>query len=456
MYAELVFPPNSIVEEYTRDLVRVITSSDGAGGANTSILEFADQGLSTIVDTVASEWTLDPAFTLPTGPVTTADLYYIINQPHQNGSTKSVIVGNQNQNPSNFNTGNTNVGMSIGMVWNRNAADQANYMAYSGLGAQNYSTTATNYGRYSHCRNNSENTTLVVWAQPRSVGIIPTCKQSSGNVFEAGLVAIVENVDTYESSWRGTAYPMQAKFSDVFLPLQNPSTSSSTQADNYKYYAQSSQSGLYPYAMSLRWVPRILFQNTFWDRGNDRFMSMTYHEFYPSQTGGSATYNYYSSSADIFGWWYMDETESSGLSGFTIADGNTSTSLPATSGPPVLSSNNNNAWWTGPSNNYWSIDKGNLIYSRVTHKNNWTLHTPRDDAGNPAVVLTPVVFRVGEEARYQDYSSEAGFYYASPNFKDSEHMYYKFLTDGNGDTFLLFYSDYATTASEGGYAIKVS
>ncbi len=88
--------------------------------------------------------------------------------------------------------------------------------------------------------------------------------------------------------------------------------------------------------------------------------------------------------------------------------------------------------------------------------NNWQNYQPRDDNGNPAVVLTPVVYRVGDEARYQDYSSEAGFYFASTNFKDSEHMYYKFLTDGNGDTFLMFYSDYSDSWSQGGYAIKVS
>ncbi len=456
MYAELVFPPNSIVEEYTRDLVRVITASDGAGGANTSILEFADQGLSTVVDTVASEWTLDPAFTLPTGPVTTADLYYIINQPHQNGSTKSVIVGNVNQNPSSFNQGNLNVGTSIGMVWNRGAADQANYMAYSGLGAQNYTSNSANYGRYSHCINTVENTTLVVWAQPRSVGIITTCKQASGNVIEAGFIAIVENVDTYESSWRGTAYPMQAKFSDLYLPLQNPSAGTSTQGDNYKYYAMAATGGLYPYSMSTRWCPRVLFQNTFWDRGNDRFMSMTYHEFYPSQHGGSHSSSGYAPSSNFFGFWYLDEADSLGLGGFTLTDGNASASYPYTSSSTLLGSNNLPAWWTGPSNTYWSTDMGNLIYSRVTHKNYWIVHTPRDANGDPAVVLTPVVYRVGEEARYQDYSSEAGFYFASPNFKDSEHMYYKFLTDGNGDTFLLFYSDYSTTASEGGYAIKVS
>jgi len=68
----------------------------------------------------------------------------------------------------------------------------------------------------------------------------------------------------------------------------------------------------------------------------------------------------------------------------------------------------------------------------------------------------PVVYRLGDEARYQDFSSETGFYFATPNFKDNEHMYYKFLTDAAGDTFLMFYSDYLNSWSAGGYGIKVS
>ncbi|MEK9747662.1 MAG: hypothetical protein VW443_02440 [Pseudomonadales bacterium] len=448
MYAELVFPAGTTIPEMTRDVVRVITTSDGAGAANNSILEFADNVNSNIVDTVASEWSLDPAFTLATGAAGTSDQRYMVQQAHQNGATKTVMIGSYQQNPSYISTSTHDMGLSMGMVWNRGAADPA-YETYSHFTGGLSTWTTADYQDYTHTTSDTEDKTLVIWAQPRSIGMIANHSQTSGNVTEAGIIAIVENVDTYESKWRGVAQPQQALFLDYYSPLKTPLGSSSTMANSYLYILNSTTTSNYPLIPYYR-KPQIYFQNTFWDKYSDRFMVLTYWHQYPRYTYAASSSTYYNDDADTFGYWYKDETESLGLNGLTYTTGRQVASYPR------IGAAYDTNFWIGSTASFWSSDGGSIIYGNRSFHNNWQYHTPTDANGDPAVQLTPVVYRVGSEARYQDYSSEAGFYFSTPNFKDSEHMYYKFLTDNAGDTFLMFYSDFTYTDTAGGYAIKVS
>jgi len=448
MYAELVFPAGTTVPEMTRDVVRVITTSDGAGAANNSILEFADNVNSNIVDDVASEWTLDPAFTLATGAAGVADQRYMVQQPHQNGSTKTVMIGSYQQNPSYINSNQDDVGVSMGMVWNRGAADPA-YESYTAFTGGKNTSVPAGYQDYTHTYSATEDKTLVIWAQPRSIGMIANHTTISGNTTEAGLIAIVENVDTYESKWRGVAQPQQAQFLDYYMPLANYSTNNTTMADNVNYVINTTETTNYPYALFFK-KPQIYFQNMFWDRYNDRLMALTYfHQapIYAYVTPGTSVYN---DNADTWGYWYRDETDSLGFHGFTATDGN------LTSSYHRIGQVTQKAFWIGSTDYLWHTDGGSVIYGNRSFHNHWQYHTPKDGNGDPAVQLMPVVYRLGDEARYQDFSSETGFYFATPNFKDNEHMYYKFLTDAAGDTFLMFYSDYLNSWSAGGYGIKVS
>lgn len=82
MYAKLVFPAGTENSKITRDIVRTIVNSTGAGGSTVGVLEFVDAGQSSIDDTLApAAWSLASG-SIPTGAIVEQDKVYYLTCPH--------------------------------------------------------------------------------------------------------------------------------------------------------------------------------------------------------------------------------------------------------------------------------------------------------------------------------------------------------------------------------------
>lgn len=93
MYAKLNFSSTVAPAEVARDIARVLSESNGAGGATLGTCEFINLADSFISDTEASTWSLYSPTILNTGSVTSTDKY-IMKSPHaQPGKFKYVEVG---------------------------------------------------------------------------------------------------------------------------------------------------------------------------------------------------------------------------------------------------------------------------------------------------------------------------------------------------------------------------
>jgi hypothetical protein len=93
MYAKLTFGSSVKPAEMARDIARVLSESDGAGGATLGACEFIDSSASSISDTEASTWSLVSPSSLRTGSVTNADKYTMKSAHTQSGKYKYAEVG---------------------------------------------------------------------------------------------------------------------------------------------------------------------------------------------------------------------------------------------------------------------------------------------------------------------------------------------------------------------------
>jgi len=93
MYAKLTFGSSVKPAEMARDIARVLSESDGAGGATLGACEFIDSSASSISDTVASTWSLVSPSSLRTGSVSNADKYIMKSSHTQSGKYKYAEVG---------------------------------------------------------------------------------------------------------------------------------------------------------------------------------------------------------------------------------------------------------------------------------------------------------------------------------------------------------------------------
>lgn len=93
MYAKLTFGSSVKPAEMARDIARVLSESDGAGGATLGACEFIDSSASSISDTEASTWSLVSPSSLSTGSVTNADKYTMKSAHAQSGKYKYAEVG---------------------------------------------------------------------------------------------------------------------------------------------------------------------------------------------------------------------------------------------------------------------------------------------------------------------------------------------------------------------------
>lgn len=93
MYAKLTFGGSVKPAEMARDIARVLSESDGAGGATLGACEFIDSSASSISDTEASTWSLVSPSSLSTGSVTNADKYTMKSSHTQSGKYKYAEVG---------------------------------------------------------------------------------------------------------------------------------------------------------------------------------------------------------------------------------------------------------------------------------------------------------------------------------------------------------------------------
>ena len=93
MYAKLTFGSSVKPAEMARDIARVLSESDGAGGATLGACEFIDSSTSSISDTVASTWSLVSPSSLRTGSVSNADKYIMKSSHAQSGKYKYAEVG---------------------------------------------------------------------------------------------------------------------------------------------------------------------------------------------------------------------------------------------------------------------------------------------------------------------------------------------------------------------------
>ena len=93
MYAKLQFSSAVKPAEMARDVARVLSESDGAGGATTGACEFITTAGSSISDTEASTWSLVSPSTLNKGSVANTDKYIMRSAHAQSGKYKYAEVG---------------------------------------------------------------------------------------------------------------------------------------------------------------------------------------------------------------------------------------------------------------------------------------------------------------------------------------------------------------------------
>jgi len=90
MYAKLVFNNGTTNSEKVRDIARIVTSANGAGGATLGACEFVDVGNSTIDDTNPVNWSLGSGFSIDSGANVLADTEKVLTTTHPGGGTLGV------------------------------------------------------------------------------------------------------------------------------------------------------------------------------------------------------------------------------------------------------------------------------------------------------------------------------------------------------------------------------
>ena len=160
MYAKLTFGSSVKPAEMARDIARVLSESDGAGGATLGACEFIDSSTSSISDTVASTWSLVSPSSLRTGSVSNADKYIMKSSHAQSGKYKYAEVG-YNGSTSMYN--NTNGGFRLMPVLD---GEESTERLLGG-----YSSTSSSYVKYNslqgtiHVVANSK--CLLIWGRSR-------------------------------------------------------------------------------------------------------------------------------------------------------------------------------------------------------------------------------------------------------------------------------------------------
>lgn len=161
MYAKLTFGSSVKPAEMARDIARVLSESDGAGGATLGACEFIDSSTSSISDTEASTWSLVSPSSLRTGSVSNADKYIMKSSHAQSGKYKYAEVG-YNGSTSVYNS-STNGGFRLMPVLD---GEESTERLLGG-----YSSTSSSYLKYNslqgtiHVVANSK--CLLIWGRSR-------------------------------------------------------------------------------------------------------------------------------------------------------------------------------------------------------------------------------------------------------------------------------------------------
>lgn len=161
MYAKLTFGSSVKPAEMARDIARVLSESDGAGGATLGTCEFIDSSASSISDTEASTWSLVSPSSLRTGSVSNADKYTMKSSHTQSGKYKYAEVG-YNGSTSSYND-TTNGGFRLMPVLD---GEESTERLLGG-----YTSTSSSYLKYNSLKGTihvvANSKCLLIWGRSR-------------------------------------------------------------------------------------------------------------------------------------------------------------------------------------------------------------------------------------------------------------------------------------------------
>ena len=198
MYAKLSFPTSALPAEIVRDITRVLTESNGSGGATVASCEFVTAADSSISDTEASTWELAEG-SLGTGAVTANDRYIVRSSHTQTGKYKVAEIG-CNGSASVFNN-NTFSGATLMPILDYGEATQRLLGGYN-------STSST------YLKNNTLVGTIHVVANSKCLLMFGDC-QASYTLGSKRMNFIMESAVTTSSVYHDLAPYMFMSFGDV-------------------------------------------------------------------------------------------------------------------------------------------------------------------------------------------------------------------------------------------------
>lgn len=375
-----------------RDIARAISNSNGAGGSTVGALEFVDAGSSTIEDTVAANWTLAAGQSIPTGAFVDQDLEFNFQQTHANGSTKTVAVRIYNRDT----TGNSKAenGSGYNSVVIRPVLDFGESYESTPMTPAITASASTTLAPGVGVSAKDAETTVHVIARDKVIAVIgDRWGYKPGRSFEAVLEAPVQ----YENII-GRNKPSQTYFyaTEMFTAsFGTPGLSVKVYCVDYTTTNPTAASYGQPLAyfmmdtlhekLTNKEVRMVGVQKKSW---NNALAS-------PSNADPGTQMTFCAPTRDITqadGWgatWNYD----------TAGDFNSES---------LIFSGGSSSW--AYHQHAYSFDPISVMYTTLLQN-----QYPTDPAGNPAVQLSPVVFRTGNQGGVYDFSSECGLYVATNN-----------------------------------------